>query len=381
MGVFERVGVYFWPVGTADSTTIVVDDAVTMQVDLHHMIAAEGDGDDATPIVDILVDELPRRDGKPYLSAFALTHPDKDHILGFADLLERVTIGELWFTPRVFREHQEELCDDAVAFREEARRRVAVTIKADGDPGSGDRVQLFGYDELLDEERYKGFPRELLTIPGNAVTRIDGEDRNDAFYAFIHAPFKDDGAAERNETSLAMRVVLGGDPQAPGVLLLGDVSYPTLRRIVDESKAHGNEIELHWAALLSPHHCSKSAMYQKEGDKLVLKRDILEDLEAAQAEGGRIIASSRPVPASNQVGDNPPHAKAKARYQEITDGGFLCTHEDGAVGEPLVFVVGTQGGLTYEGLSTVAATDPVDNAIIEARGSDEPPTDKVGFGR
>ena len=380
MGVFEREGVYFWPVGTGDSTTIVVDDAVTMQVDLRHMQAAEGDEDDATPIVDVLVDELPRRDGKPYLSAFALTHPDKDHILGFADLLVRVTIGELWFTPRVFREHTEDFCEDAVAFRDEARRRVAETIKAGGDPGSGDRVQLFGYDDLLEEDRYQGFPRDLLTIPGNAVTRIDGENRDDAFYAFIHAPFKDDGAAERNETSLAMRVVLGGDPQAPGVLLLGDVSYPTLRRIIDESKAHGNEAELCWAALLSPHHCSKSAMYQKEGDKLVLKRDILDDLEAAQADGGRVVASSRPVPASNKDGDNPPHAKAKARYQEIADGGFLCTHEDGKVGEPLVFVLGSDGGLTYEGLSTVASTDAVDSAINEARGSDEPPTDKVGFG-
>ena len=123
-------GFIFWPVGTGDSTTIAVDDETVLQVDLHHMSAADDDDETHTPIVDELERVLPKRDGTPYLAVFVLTHPDQDHCLGFAELLKRVDIGELWFSPRIFHEH-EDLCDDAKAFRKEAKRRVKATIEAD----------------------------------------------------------------------------------------------------------------------------------------------------------------------------------------------------------------------------------------------------------
>jgi beta-lactamase superfamily II metal-dependent hydrolase len=40
-------------------------------------------------------------DGRLYLAAFVATHLDKDHIQGFGRLLERITIGDLWFTPQL----------------------------------------------------------------------------------------------------------------------------------------------------------------------------------------------------------------------------------------------------------------------------------------
>ena len=61
-----------------------------------------------------------------------------------------VDVGELWFTPRVFREYKKDLCDDAEAFKKEAERRVKKTIDAKGDPGAGHRVRIFGYSELLE---------------------------------------------------------------------------------------------------------------------------------------------------------------------------------------------------------------------------------------
>jgi hypothetical protein len=67
---------------------------------LHHTEASEDDDDECYPVVSHLVAELPEVDGKPYLSVFALTHPDKDHVQGFGKLLEEATIGELWLTPR-----------------------------------------------------------------------------------------------------------------------------------------------------------------------------------------------------------------------------------------------------------------------------------------
>lgn len=133
-----------WPVGCGDSTTIAISDTENFQIDLNDTAMAEADDNEKFPLVDELVAKLPKRNGKPYLSCFALTHPDLDHCRGFQDLLKRVTIGELWHTPRVFREYHGDMSDDAKAFRKEAKRRVAATIKAGGDPGAGNRVRVVG---------------------------------------------------------------------------------------------------------------------------------------------------------------------------------------------------------------------------------------------
>ena len=249
-------GFVFWPVGTGDSTTIAVTDEVFLQVDLRHMKSADEEDDPHTPIVDRLVELLPQVNGKPYLPVFALTHPDEDHCLGFDDLLKRVNIGELWFTPRIFREYKKDLCDDAQAFRKEAKRRVKKTIQEKEDVASGDRVRIIGYDDLLKDEEYEGFPRERLTIPGNEILELDGEDQSDYFRAFVHAPFKDDAASERNDTSLALQVTLYQDDKSARALLLGDLCYPIIRQIFDRSK----DDDLKWNVMLAPHHCSKSVM-------------------------------------------------------------------------------------------------------------------------
>ena len=92
------------------------------------------------PVVDLLAETLPKVDDEPYLAVFALTHADKDHCLGFADLLDKVRIGELWATPRLWREYQMEnapdLCADAKAFQEEAERRIAAVKAAIAKVGS-----------------------------------------------------------------------------------------------------------------------------------------------------------------------------------------------------------------------------------------------------
>jgi len=380
--MFDEPKVMFWPVGTGDSTSIVIQDGIVLQVDLRHMNEADNSDSDRVALVDKLAENLPQVDGKPYLSAFALTHPDQDHILGFEELLDRVTIGEIWFTPRVFIENDEDMCEDAVAFKEEAERRVQETIKAGGDSGSGDRVRVIGYDSLLDTDEFAGFPEDCLTIPGNSVTEIDGNDYEGEFNAFIHAPFAEETEGDRNNTSLCMQVVLGDNPSQGGVLLFGDIAYPRIRRIFDTTKEAGNEDFLKWKIFLAPHHCSKSAMYQKEDDTEVLKQDMLDDLAAYQVEGGIIVASCDKIPSTNSSGDNPPHAKAKKRYEEVADGGFLCTHEDGPSGEPLVFQA-YDGVLAAPDIAEVAATSATSklaSAVDEARGSDSPPSEQVGYG-
>jgi hypothetical protein len=381
-------GFMFWPVGTGDSTTIGIEDKVVMQVDLHSLECGEEDDDPRVSIVDELVKLLPKKNKNPYLAVFVLTHPDLDHCCGFAELLDRVTIGELWFTPRLFSEYKKEQCDDAIAFREEAERRRDKTIEAGGLPDPGDRIRIFGYHELLEEEEFEGFPEDLLTIPGTNVTMMDGIDYDGIFAAFVHAPFKDDCTdGERNDTSLALQITLQNEMATGRALLFGDLCYPTIRKIFDITK---KKEFLEWNIFQAPHHCSKSVMYwQGEGEsEAILKQDILDDLEAAAGTPAYIVASCEPIPASNKPGDNPPHAKAKARYEEIVDSGrFLCSqeHPDMDAPEPIVFRLG-DSELEYVAPVVDSSSQKSDRSravsegVIAARGTDEPPQDRVGFG-
>ena len=343
-------GIMFWPVGTGDSTTIVVDEDHVIQVDLHDMAQADLDGAVVMPVVDELAACLPKRDGRPYLAVFVLTHADQDHCRGFADLLKAVTIGELWATPRLWREYEDAdavICADARAFQEEAERRVRATraaVSRGERPASGDRILVVGYDTDREQHAYADLPAEYLTGPGHVVTALDGEDMADVFEAFIHAPFADDCAAARNETSLALQVTLKDPAGCDGrVLLLGDLAHDTIMKIVTYSEEHGREDRLAWDVLLAPHHCSQHVMYQ-DGE---LQQDILDAFERHAREDAVIVASSMPVPARNDPGDNPPHAKAKARYLQIVDdaGHFVCTGEwpDADQPAPVVFGLGPDG--------------------------------------
>lgn len=375
----------FWPVGCGDCTTVVITDTIVMQIDLNDGAIAEDDDNERIPVVDELVAKLPMRNGRPYLSCLVLTHPDLDHCKGYRDLAKRVTIGEMWHTPRVFREFHKDMSDDAKAFRKEAKRRVAATIAAGGDPGAANRVRVIGYDQLLQEDDYRGFPRAYFTTPGQSVELLDGQNLFGTFSAFIHAPFLDDSAGERNETSLAMQIEVVGGQHVMRGLFLGDLSYPTLRRVVDETRRHENDAKLIWNALLAPHHCSKKAMYEKnDAGNDVLRQDILDDLEGAQSPGGFIIASSPAIPGSNSPGDNPPHAKARARYEEIVSGEFLCTGEYSTPDNmrPIILANTPDGVVLASGpfeLSEEARAD-LAAAIARARGVSAPPVAKVGFG-
>ncbi len=429
-------GILFWPVGTGDSTTIVIDDRHVVQVDIHDMVSAGEEDAVVTAVVDRLVESLPQgADGRPYLTAFILSHADKDHVLGFRDLLERVTIGEIWATPRLWREEAEAeggLCPDAEAFHREAARRVAAVRKAVAaglQPASGDRIRVIGYDVAQEDHEYSELPAEHLSRPGDAVSRLDGEELGDRFEVFVHAPFKDDCAAERNATSLAMQVILKDGSGSEGhALLLGDLAYETIEKIFSYSEYHGRPERLAWEVLLAPHHCSKRVMYASEDGKEVLKRDILDALSRHAADGAVIAVSSSTFRSEDEPGDNPPHIAARNRYEELVDE-VVVTAEHGGAGspQPVVFTVGPGGlaivppvdiedgadlrkaaasvglGLAIGGLlgllidrwaasrSSRAAGRPsppglrgldrVRQAVRAARGEDSAPQQPVGFGR
>ena len=373
-------GFIFWPVGTGDSTTIRVAETVYLQVDLRHMAKSEDNEDTAWPVIDELIGILPTQDDKPFLSVFALTHPDLDHCQGFEELNERVFISELWMSPRTFREIRgdENLCDDAEAFRNEAIRRVKATIAASGDPRCGDRIRIIGYDDLLKEPDFRGFPKEFLSFPGETITTLDGEELSGTFEAFVHAPFKDNSFGDRNECSLAFQITLCNGDGIGRALLMGDLNYPIIRRIFDCSEAK----TLDWNVFLAPHHCSKSVMYweDEDDDEETLKHLIIRDIGNAALDPGYVISSSEPVPKHNDPGDNPPHAKAKRQYELIVPNEFLCTHEhpDKENPEPIIFEV-SENGFAYVGKSE--ASKSMGDALKGAGGATAAPAVAVGFGR
>lgn len=368
-------GVVFWPVGTGDSTTIVVSDNLVMQVDLRDMKAADEDDAVVAAVIDRLEETLPQPDGTtPYLAVFALTHADSDHCCGFGDLLERsILIGEIWATPRLWRELSEDkpMCEDAQRFQDEVERRVDATLKAvknGKEPDSGDRVRIIGYDEDRELHSYAELPDEYFTFPGDVITKIDGQDVEDRFEAFVHAPFKDHCAGDRNDTSLALQVQLKTSDGTVGRLLfLGDLAYPIIKMIFENSEAAGNSDRVEWDVLLSPHHCSKKAMYADgEDGEEELKQDVLDQLQAHASPDARVIASSRPFREKDEKGNNPPHLLARDAYASITDYGVLCTGEYPSKEEPRPVVYALEPGL---GLELVDVTDLENKAqVLKAAG-------------
>lgn len=372
-------GVVFWPVGTGDSTTLVLGDDLVVQVDLRDMAAADEEGAVVAAVIDRLEDTLPQPDGTtPYLAVFALTHADFDHCCGFGDLLDSsILIGEIWATPRLWREISEDgdMCEDARRFQEEVERRVNATLKAVKDskePASGDRVRIIGYDEDRDQHSYTDLPDKYFTFPGQAITTVDEVNVSEKFEAFVHAPFKDDCAGNRNDTSLALQVRMRtSDGTAGRLLLLGDLAYVTIKKILDYSEFHDRTDRVEWDVLLSPHHCSKKVMYAPGEDGTEeLKQDILDQLHAHAGPDARVIASSRPFRDKDEKGYNPPHLLARKAYESITDYPVLCTGEHPTNEEPRPVVFALEPYLGFE-LVDVAELEHAENkslALKSARG-------------
>ena len=168
----SKKGVVFWPVGTGDSTTLIIrPDELLMQIDLRHLEKADDPEEPEWPIIDHLVKVLPKKNGKPYLAVFALTHPDKDHTQGFAELLKKVHIGELWHTPKIFRDQgddDEMMCEDARAFRKEAHRRREYIQEHSDDVPSGHRLRVIGHDDILEEDDYVDLPETPNRAPARS---------------------------------------------------------------------------------------------------------------------------------------------------------------------------------------------------------------------
>lgn len=380
----------FFQVGNGDMTLVRLADTrvTTILIDTNIRAAADNTNDDTPDVAAALRQRLMfDKDGRPFVDAFMLSHPDQDHCGGLRkhfwlgspedypdDHLDRserrIIIRELWSSPLIFRRRSANhaLCEDAAALAKEARRRVAYWKKY-GSASSGNRIQIMGED-------IEGKTDDLSAIlvkSGEKFSAIDGQ-YSSVFSAHLlaPAPHEDDQELEKrlskNESSIIMMMEISPSifSSSPTRFLVGgDAEVLIWERMWDRFKDERQVLE--YDLLLAPHHCSWHSLSYDSWSKRGEDAKVCEAARNAlgQARSGATIISS-----SKQVLDDtkdPPCIRAKREYDDIldeVDGWFGCTGDlkDKAV---LEFEVAADGkliraavGLASAAASTAAAAAP-----------------------
>lgn len=176
--------IHFFPVGNGDMTLIELESDKTLLIDINIRAAADDADDDTPDVATQLRDRLKRdADGRLYVDAFLLSHPDQDHCTGlkkhfhlgdpsdWSKAKDKILIRELWSSPMAFRRasRNHTLCDDAKAFNKEARRRVKRFQEGLG-TADGNRILILGRDEDGKTDDLE----DLLVEVGDQFSQLNG---------------------------------------------------------------------------------------------------------------------------------------------------------------------------------------------------------------
>ncbi len=348
-------------VGNGDMTLIKLASGRCILIDINIRGAADDPDDDTPDVARQLRDRLPRdAQGRLYIDAFLLTHPDADHIRGLITHFhlgplsawskddDKIVIREMWSSPTVFRRASKThtLCDDAKAWNSEARRRVQLfrQLRWSGD---GDRIKVLGEDE-------NGKTDDL----GPILVRIDSTfntisgTSDTSFQARLIAPMPPSGDADeedalsKNNSSVVLNVALKvSGVDAANYLFGGDAEVAIWERIWARNKHQPHVLAYDLA--LGPHHCSWHSLSYDSWSQLREKAQVSKDARSALGQarrGAYVLASSNPVE-DNDI--DPPCIRAKREYLSILEpvgGTFRCI-ADGSGDAPVEFEV-TLGGIT-----------------------------------
>lgn len=377
----------FFPVANGDMTLIRLGDAdaSTILIDVNIRVDADDPNSKVRDVANDLRGQLKKdSNGRPYVDAFLLSHPDQDHCRGLtrhfylgpladypddkkADKDKKIVIRELWSAPIVFRRASKNhtLCDDAKAFNKEARRRVKLNRDHYFAVSDGDRIQIMGKD--IDGKTDDLVP--IVRPVDQAFNTIAGRTSK-MFSAYLLAPIdaSDDEEVEecleKNQSSVIINFTLAADDNTPdGVKFLtgGDAEVFIWNRQWDRHKKDPSVLE--YDLMQTPHHCSwHSLSYDSWSDK---GEDAKLDTDARQAlsqtrSGAIIVASCKPIMDDDS---DPPCIRAKREYVSMVnavEGKFYCTGEypNRDAVEPMSFTVTKEGaslGQLREAGSKVAA--------------------------
>lgn len=364
----------YFPVDNGDMALLALESGRNVLIDINIRKPENGIRDVAKD----LRDRLPEDDqGRPYVDAMLLTHPDQDHCRGLAqhfhlgpiaDYKEpkkgeprKIIIREMWSSPMVFRRADKKapLCEDAKKWRDEARRRVNL-FKQKRSFIDGDRIQILGEDE---NGKTDGIP-EIVVKTGGYLRNVDA-----SIEGFLIAPQpkgSDDEEETRvkNNSSVIVRFSLkaGRATDACKFLVGGDAEVAIWERVWDDYKNDTAKID--YDLLLTPHHCSWHSLsydsWSEMGEDAKVSAKARNALSQARP-GARLIASSKVITDDDS---DPPCIRAEREYKDIADkakGKFLNTaiEPTAAKPAPLEFEV-TPGGIRKkEAIKAVATTGSV----------------------
>lgn len=361
----------FFPVDNGDMTLITLESGRKILIDIH-IRNDEDEGSDITEVAPLLRDRLDRDDeNRPYIDAFLLTHPDKDHVLGLSEHFhtgpladydedgDKIVIREMWSSPIIFRRKtilNEELCDDAKEWWAEARRRVQAFRDGNG-AVDGNRILVLGEDIGT---KSVGLD-EIRIDRGEEITRINGEE-DGTFVADLLGPLsaqhdeETEEALAKNRSSVILRFRIAADGTDDACLFLtgGDAEVLVWERLWQRNQ--DNLDVFSYDILQTPHHCSihslSSDSWSEIGERLTISQDARSALSQAR-EGAYIVASCKPISDEDQ---DPPCVRAEREYESIlkpVNGEFLCTGDvDPKV---LAFDIGSGG----PGLEKAPSPGPV----------------------
>lgn len=349
---FMTAKIDFFPVDNGDMALLTLDSGRNILIDVNIRKSADDEKqEEVIDVASLLKDKLQRdSEGRLYVDAFLLTHPDQDHCRGLEEHFHlgkpedwkndnsgKIIIREMWSSPVIFRRKKDVsengLCDDANAWWKEARRRVNL-FKTTTDKSSikdGDRIQVLGEDRNGKTDELT----EILIKTDDEITKICGAV-DGTFRAWLIAPLVvDEEEAKcltgKNNSSTIIRFSIKSESNEKAGLLLvgGDAEVENWERVWQRNSL---KIErLQYNIMLSPHHCSWHSLSYDSWSKK--KREAVVDPDArlalAQAtKNAFIIASSKEILDDD---NDPPCIRAKEEYESIlkdVDGTFLCTAKE-----------------------------------------------------
>lgn len=357
----------FFPVDNGDMTLLRLADKNTtsLLIDCKIRSAAVDDAnDDTRDVAKDLRDRIKTdTNGRPFVDAMLLSHPDEDHCLGLekhfwlgpiADYSDddkpekekRIIICQLWSSPMVFRRASKNhpLCDDAKAFNKEAKRRIKVNKDNGFSVGDGDKILIMGEDE-------NGKTDDLTPIlikSGEEFTGINGQ-ASGYLTSLLIGPFgKQDDETEDKLSKNGSSAIINFDIKSSEFgssrskfLTGGDAGVEIWERVSDNFLSSEIEYDL----LLAPHHCSWRSLshdsWSENGEDAVVSQRARNALGQAK-NGALIISSSKPIVDDD---NDPPCIRAKREYRSILghSGIFKCTGEEPTKNNPSPLEIETTG--------------------------------------
>jgi hypothetical protein len=401
----------FFPVDCGDMTLVVLGDrrGTTILIDCKIREAADDPEDTTRDVAQDLRSRIKRdAKGRPYVDAFLLSHPDKDHCSGIEkhfhlssptdyaddkkpDSEKKILINEIWSSPLVFRRASKDhkLCDEAKAFNAEAKRRVKVNRDAKFvGVEDGNRILVLGEDE---DGKTDDLGPILVKID-QSFSAVNGS-ASKVFKGSLLAPFskseneEEEETLSKNESSVIMNIELADSESRKCVknfLTGGDAEVAIWERLWDKHKESPKPLE--YDLLQTPHHCSWHSLSHDSWCETKGKGEVSKSARSALSQircNGSIVASSAAI---KDDYNDPPCIGAKREYVDIVDdaeGKFYCTGEypEESKPAPLEFSL-TEAGLTESVRKAVAKS--LTRAAVAAGGltfPDKPvsPNKPAGF--